>query len=37
MQPLFGIEGTEEHDFQETFNHYMVKVFLASLYLAINE
>ena len=37
IQEIFGKEGTEEHDFQEAFQHYRVTVFFASLDLPINE
>ena len=37
IQAFFGKKGTEEHDFQESFGHYRVKVFFASLSVAIND
>ena len=37
MQAFCSKEGTEEHDFQETFDHYREEVFFESLDFAINE
>ena len=37
IQVIFGKEGTEQHNFQEAYDHYSVKVLFAPLDLAINE